>query len=114
MGSRELRVFTGSAHPALGEAIARFLGIPLGRAYLARFADGEVWFQIQDNVRGADVFMVQHIQAPDVAERIVERGREIYGREPEFVSEVGPVIGAHVGPGLIGVTGLPSSLLGPV
>jgi DegV family protein with EDD domain len=63
---------------------------------------------------GADRFFVQHIQAPEVAERLVERGREIYGREPEFVSEIGPVIGAHVGPGLFGVTGLPSSLLGPV
>jgi fatty acid kinase fatty acid binding subunit len=63
---------------------------------------------------GADVFFVQHIQAPDVAARLVERGREIYGREPEFVSEIGPVIGAHVGPGLIGVTGLASSALGPV
>jgi DegV family protein with EDD domain len=63
---------------------------------------------------GADVFMIQHIQAHDIAERLVERGREIYGREPEFVSEVGPVIGAHVGPGLFGVTGLPSSVLGPM
>jgi fatty acid-binding protein DegV len=63
---------------------------------------------------GADRFMVQHIQAHEVAERLVERGREIYGREPEFVSEIGPVIGAHVGPGLFGVTGLPSSILGPV
>jgi DegV family protein with EDD domain len=63
---------------------------------------------------GADVFMIQHIQAHDVAERLAERGREIYGREPEFVSEIGPVIGAHVGPGLFGVTGLPSSVLGPV
>jgi DegV family protein with EDD domain len=63
---------------------------------------------------GADVFCIQHIQAHDVAERLAERGREIYGREPEFVSEIGPVIGAHVGPGLFGVTGLPSSVLGPV
>jgi DegV family protein with EDD domain len=63
---------------------------------------------------GADVFMIQHVQAHDVAEKLVERGREIYAREPEFVSEIGPVIGAHVGPGLIGVTGLPSSLLGPM
>src|SRR4051812_34908879 len=69
---------------------------------------------IERKESGADVFMIQHIQAHDVADRIVERGREIYGREPEFVSEIGPVIGAHVGPGLIGVTGLPSSLLGPV
>jgi DegV family protein with EDD domain len=63
---------------------------------------------------GADVFFVQHIQAPDVVARLAERGAEIYGGPPEFVSEIGPVIGAHVGPGLIGVTGLPSRLLGPV
>jgi DegV family protein with EDD domain len=69
---------------------------------------------IERRESGADLFFIQHIQAPDVAERLVERGREIYGREPEIVSEIGPVIGAHVGPGLIGVTGLPSSLLGPV
>jgi DegV family protein with EDD domain len=63
---------------------------------------------------GADVFMIQHIQAHDVAARLAERGREIYRRDPEFVSEIGPVIGAHVGPGLVGVTGLESSVLGPV
>ena len=69
--ARELRVFTGSAHPALGEAIARFLGIPLGRAHLGRFSDGEVWFQIQDNVRGADVFVVQPT-SPPVNENLME------------------------------------------
>jgi fatty acid kinase fatty acid binding subunit len=63
---------------------------------------------------GADVFFIQHIQASDVVERLARRGAEIYGRPPEFISEIGPVIGAHVGPGLIGVTGLPSKLLGPV
>jgi DegV family protein with EDD domain len=63
---------------------------------------------------GADVFFVQHIQAPDVAARLAERGRDIYGRDAEFISEIGPVIGAHVGPGLLGVTGLRSELLGPV
>jgi ribose-phosphate pyrophosphokinase len=68
---RELRVFTGSAHPALGEAIARFLGVPLGRAHLSRFSDGEVWFQIQDNVRGADVFVVQPT-GPPVNENVME------------------------------------------
>jgi len=62
--SRDLRIFTGSAHPALGESIARFLDVPLGRAHLARFSDGEVWFQIQDNVRGADVFVVQPTSPP--------------------------------------------------
>jgi ribose-phosphate pyrophosphokinase len=71
MMSRELRIFTGSAHPVLGEAIARFLGVPLGRAHLARFSDGEVWFQIQDNVRGADVFVVQPT-GPPVNENLME------------------------------------------
>ena len=69
--SRELRIFTGNAHPVLGEAIASFLGIPLGRAYLARFSDGEVWFQIQDNVRGVDVFVVQPT-GPPVNENLME------------------------------------------
>ena len=60
---------------------------------------------------GADAWVVQHIQAHEQAERLVERGREIFGSEPLFVSEVGPVIGAHAGPGLVGVGGLPSSYL---
>jgi DegV family protein with EDD domain len=60
---------------------------------------------------GADGWVVQHIQAPDVAERLVASGREIFGREPLFVSEIGPVIGAHAGPGLVGVGGLPLALL---
>jgi DegV family protein with EDD domain len=60
---------------------------------------------------GADAWVVQHIQAADVAERLVERGREIYGCDPFFVSEVGPVIGAHVGPGLVGVGGIPLSMV---
>ncbi len=68
---QELRVFTGNAHPGLGESIARFLGVPLGRAHLARFSDGEVWFQIQDNVRGADVFLIQPT-APPVNENLME------------------------------------------
>jgi DegV family protein with EDD domain len=60
---------------------------------------------------GADAWVVQHIQAPDVAARLVDRGREIFGTEPTIVSEIGPVIGTHVGPGLIGVGGVPSSFL---
>jgi ribose-phosphate pyrophosphokinase len=68
---RELKVFTGSAHPALGDAIAQHLGVPLGRAHLARFSDGEVWFQIHDNVRGADVFVVQPTSSP-VNENLME------------------------------------------
>jgi DegV family protein with EDD domain len=60
---------------------------------------------------GRDAWVVQHIQAPDEAERLVEHGRGLFGSEPQFVSEVGPVIGAHVGPGLLGVGGLPTGLL---
>jgi DegV family protein with EDD domain len=60
---------------------------------------------------GRDAWVVQHIQSPDVAEVIVEQGKQIFGTDPVFVSEVGPVIGAHVGPGLLGVGGLPAELL---
>ena len=60
---------------------------------------------------GADGWIVQHIQASDQAARLVEQGHDIFGCEPLFVSEVGPVIGAHVGPGLLGVGGLPTSWL---
>jgi len=60
---------------------------------------------------GADGWVVQHIQAPDEAARLVEHGRELWGIDPVFVSEVGPVIGTHVGPGLLGVGGIPSTFL---
>ena len=61
---------------------------------------------------GADAWVVQHVQAQDVADRLVARGREVFGCDPAFVSEVGPVIGAHVGPGLVGFGGIPLALLG--
>jgi DegV family protein with EDD domain len=60
---------------------------------------------------GADAWCVQHIQAPDEAQRLVERAREVFGRDPQFVSEVGPVIGAHAGPGMIGIGAIPLSML---
>jgi DegV family protein with EDD domain len=63
---------------------------------------------------GCDAFAVQHTQAPDVAERLAERGREIYRSDPVIVSEIGPVIGTHTGPGLLGVAGLRTNLVGPV
>jgi DegV family protein with EDD domain len=61
---------------------------------------------------GRDGWVVQHIQAPEQASELVERGREIFGTDPTFTSEVGPVIGTHVGPGLLGAGGLPRSFLG--
>src|SRR5262249_51037311 len=60
---------------------------------------------------GADAWVVQHVQDPENAERLVEACRPIFGSDPVFVSEIGPVIGAHVGPGLIGVGAVPTSTL---
>jgi DegV family protein with EDD domain len=60
---------------------------------------------------GADGWVVQHIQDHETARHLVEECRDIFGSEPVFVSEVGPVIGAHVGPGMIGVGGAPRSLV---
>ena len=60
---------------------------------------------------GADAYMVQHIQAPGEAAELAARGEEIFGHGPLVVSEIGPVIGTHVGPGLLGTGAIPSSLL---
>ncbi len=60
---------------------------------------------------GADGWMVQHIQAPEEAARLADRGRDIFGSEPVVTAEIGPVIGTHVGPGLLGAGGVPRSFL---
>jgi DegV family protein with EDD domain len=60
---------------------------------------------------GADAYMVQHIQAPAQAAELAERGTAIFGHGPRVISEIGPVIGTHVGPGLLGAGGLPGSFL---
>ena len=59
-----LLVFSGRAHPALTEAICAYLQIEMGHLRLGNFSDGEIYCQIQDNVRGADVFVVQPTGAP--------------------------------------------------
>src|SRR5205809_5694665 len=58
-GFGELKVFAGSAHPELAREIADILGIQVGQARLRRFPDTEVSFQIDENIRGTDVFVVQ-------------------------------------------------------
>lgn len=60
----------------------------------------------QRNDDGADAWVVQHVQDPENAQRLVETCRPIFGKDPVFTSEIGPVIGAHVGPGLLGVGGV--------
>ncbi len=63
---------------------------------------------------GADAWMVQHIQAPVEAQELARRGTEVFGGvPPRVIGEIGPVIGTHVGPGLLGVGGLPSAFLNP-
>ena len=61
--------------------------------------------------QGADGWVVQHIQAREQADELTARGREIFGSEPVFIGEIGPVIGTHVGPGLLGVGGVANRLL---
>ena len=60
---------------------------------------------------GADGWVVQHIQAAEQAERLIDACREVFGNDPVFVSEVGPVLAAHTGPGLLGVGGVPRAML---
>jgi fatty acid kinase fatty acid binding subunit len=60
---------------------------------------------------GFDAWVVQHIQDPETAAGLVEDGREIFGCEPVFVSEIGAVLGAHVGPGLLGIGSVSKSAL---
>ena len=71
VGLAELKVFSGSAHPELAKEITDTLGIPLGQARLRRFPDTEVSFQIDENIRGTDVFVVQPTCTP-VDEHLVE------------------------------------------
>jgi ribose-phosphate pyrophosphokinase len=63
-GFGDLKIFSGSAHPSLAKEIADFLGIPIGQARLRRFPDSEVSFQIDENIRGADVFIIQPTSNP--------------------------------------------------
>ncbi|TMK24592.1 MAG: DegV family protein [Actinobacteria bacterium] len=77
-----------------------------GRAFerMVRYAE-----ELREN--GSDGWVVQHIQAPEQAQRLIDRCREIFDSEPVFTSEVGPVIGTYTGPGLIGVGAIPRELL---
>jgi ribose-phosphate pyrophosphokinase len=70
-GFGELKIFSGSAHPELTKEIAAFLGVQVGQARLRRFPDSEVSFQIDENIRGTDVFVVQPTCSP-VDEHIME------------------------------------------
>jgi ribose-phosphate pyrophosphokinase len=55
----KFKIFSGTANEALADEVCNFLGMPRGQAQVTRFADGEAYVQIQENVRGADVFVLQ-------------------------------------------------------
>ncbi|MCF6289229.1 MAG: ribose-phosphate diphosphokinase [Proteobacteria bacterium] len=54
-----IKLFTGNANPLLAQKIAKYLGMPLSKAYVGRFSDGEVAVEIIENVRGQDVYIIQ-------------------------------------------------------
>ena len=79
---------------------------PVGRVRTRRRAvERLVEYARERHEAGADAWVVQHIHDHETARRLAEQCREVFGSDPVFVSEIGPVIGAHVGPGLLGFGG---------
>ncbi len=67
----EIKIFTGRAHPTLGEEIAAYLGLPIGKINLGNFPDGEISARIDEDVRGRDVFLIQP-SCPPVNDNLME------------------------------------------
>ena len=59
MSDSRMMVFAGNANPQLAQAVARYLNLPLGKAHVDKFSDGEIQVEIMENVRGRDVFILQ-------------------------------------------------------
>lgn len=59
-----LKLFSGTANPALSQEIAWYMGLELGKINIKRFADGEIYIQLQESVRGCDVYLVQPTCTP--------------------------------------------------
>ncbi len=64
MRMRGFKIFSGSAHPVFGKEVARHLGIPLSKAVIGKFSDGEINIQISESVRGKDIFIIQPTCVP--------------------------------------------------
>ncbi len=69
--AKRFKIFSGEANKALAEEVCKFVGVPLGETRMQRFSDGEVYFQLLENVRGADVFVIQPTSFP-VDQHLVE------------------------------------------
>ena len=67
----KFKIFSGTSNPALAKEICEFLGMPLGQCHHTQFSDGEIYVQIQENVRGSDVFIVQPTSDP-VAHNLIQ------------------------------------------
>jgi len=66
-----LKLFSGTANPALAQEVACYLGVELGAINIKRFADGEIYVQVQESIRGADVFLIQPT-VPAVNDNLME------------------------------------------
>jgi DegV family protein with EDD domain len=93
--------------PTLEEEITLFALSPPRARSLERLRD----YARQRHEQGADGWVVQHIQDEETAAALIDDAREIFGCEPVFVSEIGAVLGAHVGPGLLGIGSVPTELV---
>ncbi len=69
--AKRFKIFSGEANIPLAEEVCSFIGVPLGQTKMQRFADGEIYFQLLENVRGADVFVIQPTCRP-VDQHLVE------------------------------------------
>ncbi len=70
-GGDNILVFSGNANRPLAQSVCRELGVPMGRALVGKFSDGEVQVEIEENVRNQDVFVIQPTSAPS-AEHLME------------------------------------------
>lgn len=68
---KSICIFSGNAHPKLAEQIAAYLEVPMARSKVSRFSDGEIFVEVQENVRGVDVYIVQPT-CPPVNDNIME------------------------------------------
>ena len=76
MSEGDMMVFAGNAHPQLVQSIINYLELPLGKAVVGRFSDGEVMVEILQNVRGRDVFIVQPTCTP-TNENVMESSSKV-------------------------------------
>lgn len=69
---KDMKLFSGTANPELAREIASYLSMPLGRVSIKEFADGEIGIQVNENVRGKDVYLVQPTSPPGVNDHLME------------------------------------------